>query len=462
MLSGSYDNTLKLWEEATGQLVRTFKGHKGGVNSVAFSPDGRRVLSGGGGGFFGPILRLWDVETGRLVRTFKGHGVPVYSVAFSPDGRRVLSGSGSPTILERSTLKLWEVATGRPVRFGALRQETVEAPPRDAPIPAAAATAPQAPDLEPLDEDYVALRNTNVRARPEVTSDRLARIAKGQMVTALGRVKGTNWMLVARDGKRLGYVYGPRLRPAESAAEAAAPARPPAAFGRYHALVIGNDAYTRVPRLRTAVSDATAVGAALERQYGYEVTVLRNATRDDMVGALDTFRRRLAPNDNLLVYYAGHGVLDESSGQGYWLGVDADRDSVVKWVSNATVTDTLRAMKAKHVMVVADSCYSGTLTRGIKVVKRERDYFKRIAGIRTRVALTSGGLEPVEAGQGGHSVFARAFLAALRQNTSILDGMALFNALDRRVRLDTDQTPAYGDIKRAGHEGGDFLFVRPK
>jgi hypothetical protein len=159
---------------------------------------------------------------------------------------------------------------------------------------------------------------------------------------------------------------------------------------------------------------------------------------------------------------AGHGVLDEQSGQGYWLGVDADRDSIVKWVSNATVTDALKAMKAKHVMVVADSCYSGTLTRGIKLAKREGDYFKRMAGMRTRVALTSGGLEPVEAGSDGHSVFARAFLAALKQNTSVLGGMALFNALDRRVRLDTDQTPAYGDIRRAGHEGGDFLFVRPK
>ncbi len=72
-----------------------------------------------------------------------------------------------------------------------------------------------------------------------------------------------------------------------------APPRAPAAFGRYHALVIGNDAYTRVPRLRTAVSDATAVGAVLARQYGYQVTVLENATRDDMVGVLDTLRRRL-------------------------------------------------------------------------------------------------------------------------------------------------------------------------
>jgi WD40 repeat protein len=107
VLSGG-GTSLKLWDVATGQLVRTFVDHSADTNvfSVAFSPDGRSVLSGSAD----KTLKLWELATGRLIWTFEGHGDKVTSVAFSPDGRRVLSGS------EDKTLKLWEVATGRLVR----------------------------------------------------------------------------------------------------------------------------------------------------------------------------------------------------------------------------------------------------------------------------------------------------------------------------------------------------------
>ncbi len=105
-LSGSGDNTLKLWETSSGQLVRTFEGHTGTVWSVAFSPDGRYVLSGSSDN----TLKLWEIASGRLVRTFKGHTKSVWSVAFSPDGSLALSGGND------KTLKLWEIASGRLVR----------------------------------------------------------------------------------------------------------------------------------------------------------------------------------------------------------------------------------------------------------------------------------------------------------------------------------------------------------
>ena len=104
VLSGSHDNTLKLWDAATGALIRTFEGHSGGVTSVAFSADGARVLSGSRD----ETLKLWDAASGALIRTFEGHSDWVSSVAFSPDGPALLSGS------EDRTLKLWDAATGQP------------------------------------------------------------------------------------------------------------------------------------------------------------------------------------------------------------------------------------------------------------------------------------------------------------------------------------------------------------
>ncbi len=119
-------------------------------------------------------------------------------------------------------------------------------------------------------------------------------------------------------------------------------------------------------------------------------------------------------------------------------------------------------MAAKHVLVVADSCYSGTLTRGVAIKNRDSGYISRLATKRARVVLTSGGLEPViDSGGGGHSVFASAFLDALRKNDGILEGTALFSAIRRPVMLNAEQTPEYGDIRMSGHAGGDFLFARP-
>ncbi len=79
-----------------------------------------------------------------------------------------------------------------------------------------------------------------------------------------------------------------------------------------------------------------------------------------------------------------------------------------------------------------------------------------------RTALVSGGLEPVsDSGVGGeHSVFAEAFLSALRGNNDVMDGRALFDAIKRPVVLNADQTPQYSDIRRAGYEGGEFMFLR--
>ncbi len=232
-------------------------------------------------------------------------------------------------------------------------------------------------------------------------------------------------------------------------------------FGRYHALVIGIDDYRHLPKLATAVNDAKVVAGVLKDDYGFKVTLLLNPTRDGILDAFDEFQEKLGADDNLLIYYAGHGWLNEDSSRGYWLPTDAKPNRRSRWMSNATVTDTLKTFQAKHVMVVADSCYSGTLTRSANIGLRTGDYWKRMAGKQARVALVSGGLEPVaDAGSGGHSPFAKAFIDVLRTNDAVMDGTQLFSKLRRPVMVSAQQTPEHPDVRNAGHDGGDFLFVR--
>ena len=265
-----------------------------------------------------------------------------------------------------------------------------------------------------------------------------------------------------------------RAAPAPGVAAVPSPARPvrkanPFAglnFGAYHAVVIGNNDYRHIEKLNSARNDADTVAQTLVDEYGFRVIKLIDATRSQILGTLAKLRATLKPDDNLLIYYAGHGIVDSITEQGYWLPVDAEQQNPANWISNADLTSMLRGIRSRHVMVVADSCYSGTLVRaasaGLKTAHEKVKWVKRMLGKRGRTALVSGGLEPVvDSGTGSnHSVFAEAFIAALKENKDILEGQALFDRIKRPVVLNADQTPQYSDIRMAGHEGGEFMFVR--
>ena len=107
--SGGGDHTIRLWDVATGTLKNTLTGHTRAVYSIAFSPDGNTIASGDWDG----SVRLWDVATGTLKSTLTGHTLAVFSVAFSPDGKTITSGGADGTVL------LWDIAPTEPPRLAA-------------------------------------------------------------------------------------------------------------------------------------------------------------------------------------------------------------------------------------------------------------------------------------------------------------------------------------------------------
>jgi WD40 repeat protein len=106
VLTGGMDGSAKLWDAISGQELRSFEGHDDWVRSVAFSPNGQQVLTGGMDG----SAKLWDAASGQELRSFKGHGRSVFSVAFSPNGQQVLTGSSD------GSAKLWDAASGQELR----------------------------------------------------------------------------------------------------------------------------------------------------------------------------------------------------------------------------------------------------------------------------------------------------------------------------------------------------------
>ena len=106
LVSGSDDNTIKIWNLATGNLIRTLSGHSGWVKSVVISPDGQTLVSGSDDN----TIKIWNLATGNLIRTLSGHSLYVNSVAISPDGQTLVSGSAD------STIKIWNLATGNLIR----------------------------------------------------------------------------------------------------------------------------------------------------------------------------------------------------------------------------------------------------------------------------------------------------------------------------------------------------------
>jgi len=242
-------------------------------------------------------------------------------------------------------------------------------------------------------------------------------------------------------------------------------------FGRYHAIIIGNNQYEELSDLRTPEADAQKIDELLREQYGFTTQLLINATKLDILTALNSAKEMLTEKDNLIVYYAGHGQLEPNGDRGYWLPVDATVDSTDQWISNSVVTNYLDSISAKQIMVVADSCFSGTLTKAsiprmqksIPEALRKK-WLTLMAKRKVRTVLSSGGVKPVYDGMAQHSLFATAFIEQLSTNQGILEGHRLYSDIREDVQtsafeLGVDQVPQYAAIKYAGHEVGEFLFV---
>lgn len=245
-------------------------------------------------------------------------------------------------------------------------------------------------------------------------------------------------------------------------------------YGKYYALIIGNQDYENLEDLDSPLNDAARAAEILQDRYGFKVELLTNVNNLQIMQALNQLNDVLTDKDNLLIFYAGHGsrIKNGDWESGYWLPTNADLPpNDTRWVSNESVTRHLSRLKAKRVLVMADSCYAGLLSSAPGFVfagakaNYSGAYLDYVLPKKSRLLLTSGGDQPVLDNFGrGHSVFARALLDKLANNSKIISGSELFLTIKDSVQVaanavGVEQTPEFKAIKGAGHEAGSFFFV---
>ena len=243
---------------------------------------------------------------------------------------------------------------------------------------------------------------------------------------------------------------------------------------QYHAVVIGINEYDSPSArewesLKTARLDAEEIADILQREYGFSVRRLLDgeATRGAILSALDQLLD-LTSNDAALVYFAGHGFYDQALDEGYWIPADArkrvnQRYAKEDWIWNVMITKLLQASPARHILVIADSCFSGSLFRGEPTSGHQAnaDWYRRALTKPSRYLITSGDLEPVLDTGGEHSVFAKEalhFLEYADQDIFSASDMAL--AIRQKVSALTGQMVRMGPLAASSDAGGELVFVR--
>ncbi len=230
---------------------------------------------------------------------------------------------------------------------------------------------------------------------------------------------------------------------------------------QYQALIIGIDKYDdlRLQSLNNTISDGKRLEEVLVNHYSFDrenIIRISNPNRSEILDAFEVLSSRLTNKDNLLIFYAGHGMWKEKLEQGYWIPSDGKLDSKTNWISNSTIRDYIKGFKCKHTLLIVDACFSGS------IIMKHRGIGKSLLSmynLPSRKAITSGVLEYVP----DESVFLDYLIKGLEENqAALLSAGQLFYEMKVAVIQNSplNQVPQYGPINQSGDEGGEFIFLR--
>lgn len=475
---------LSLWDARRGALIRTLGGEAPAVSSILFGPDGDTFYVG----YYDKLIRVWSVKSEEPLIT-RRDGTYGTTLALSPDGKMLASLSS-----DNGAIRLRSASDGSVIRQisghsnGAESFVFARGGRTLVSVGGDATTKFWSVENGRLLATYVS------KTCSEKCSEWISFTPDGYYDASKGGAWGVRWRVGNKlyDESQYRQFNRPDLIAARlddsDASPAAAAASSSSSNGagtagltpeienklwermpakQYHALIIGNNDYRYISPLKTAVNDAVAVEKVLREMYGFKTKLLRDADRTQILAAINEYRLKLGDDANLLIYYAGHGDYVEKMRKAYWWPVDAKSTDSTNWISADDISDNLRGMDAKHVLVISDSCFSGQLRKGdiagtSALTLSEKKLREMMYGT-SRTLIASGSNEPVVDDEGnGHSIFANALLRGLKDiEANVFTAYDLFymevlpkGAASKR------QTPQYDRLYSAGHNDGDFVFFK--
>ena len=229
--------------------------------------------------------------------------------------------------------------------------------------------------------------------------------------------------------------------------------------GKNYLFLIGIDQYQHWKRLTCAVKDILDFEDVVTSRYQFEksgITILKDsdATFENILKEFNNLAETITNDDNLVIYYSGHGHLIEDTG--YWIPVDANvgDENEHQFINNTVILDKVSKINSLHTFLIVDACFSGSLMRGFKSPPKSERY-------KSRRVFTSGQHNEVVSDgiAGGNSPFASGILNELRNNTSpYIPVSKLIAEVSIYVQRESKQVPVDDRLSHSDDQGGDFIF----
>ena len=233
--------------------------------------------------------------------------------------------------------------------------------------------------------------------------------------------------------------------------------------GKNFALLIASQNYTDVSiqSLEKPISDAVKLKLILKKIYNFndeDIITLFNPVKSELNQKFIELEERLKPEDNIVIFYAGHGIWLENEKKGYWLLTDAQRNNESTWLSNREMLNMIAELPSRNTLLIADACFSGSVFKTRNISTFDHQNIKDLNNKISRVAITSGNDTEVP----DESVFMKYLIKALESNKEkYMTSQKLFvNNILEAVMNESLTEPRYGTLELAGHVGGDYIFSK--
>lgn len=230
--------------------------------------------------------------------------------------------------------------------------------------------------------------------------------------------------------------------------------------GTNYLLIIACDNYSSWKPLVNPVKDAEDLKNTLIKKYNFDFENVFELYNEEVTAAkvreaFEKIKEQGSGNDNLLIYFSGHGYYDPSFDKGYWIPQNGKLGEVSTYIPNSNILNYIKALSHRHIFMIADACFSGAM-----FADGNRGYLEKVEQVQSRWGLSSGNIEYVSDGkEGENSPFAFYLLKFLNDNLKDRFAVSeLIQYVKVAVADNTPQTPIGNPLKGVGNEGGEFIF----